>query len=101
MLLIGVKVRDQLRRNVFTTQVQLKSLIKKEGNHSIVMKIPAAILVPNKYTIIVGLHIPNQEMIINLEAPVQFSIEETGSDFFQYQGVDFGCVIVNCNWEII
>jgi lipopolysaccharide transport system ATP-binding protein len=98
-LLIGVRVRDQLRRNIFTTQSPLNSLIKKEGNYDIVMKIPPAVLVPNNYTIIAGLHIPNQEMVTQIEAPIQFSIEETGSDFFQYQGNDYGCVVVNCDWK--
>jgi lipopolysaccharide transport system ATP-binding protein len=98
---MGIRVRDQLERNIFTTQTQLNNFVKKEGSCDLLIKIPASVLVPNKYTIIVGLHIPNQEIVVHLESPVQFSIEETGSDFFQYPGVDNGCVIVNCDWKII
>jgi lipopolysaccharide transport system ATP-binding protein len=100
-LAMGIRVKDQLERNIFASNIQLNTLIGKEGNYTILYKIPASILVPNNYSTHVALHIPNQEFITRLESPVQFSIEETGSDFVQYPGVDNGCVIVNCDWNIL
>jgi lipopolysaccharide transport system ATP-binding protein len=99
-LVISLRIKDQLERNIFTTQVPINTLIEKEGNYDIIVKIPAAILVPNKYSPNIALHIPNQELVTELISPVQFSIEETGSDFFQYLNVDYGCVNVKCNWKI-
>ena len=61
--------------------------------------IPSSVLVPNKYEIIVGFHKVNVELIQLLESPVQFVIEETGTNFFQYNGNDYGCVFINCNWR--
>jgi hypothetical protein len=30
---------------------------------------------------------------------LSFEILETGSDSHIYQGVDYGCVFVDCNWS--
>jgi lipopolysaccharide transport system ATP-binding protein len=98
-LVLGVRVRDHLERNVFTTNVQLNTMIKKEGSYILKVSIPPSILVPNKYSIHTALHIPNQKFIVSLDSPVTFSIEETGTDFFQYAGTDYGCVNINCDWE--
>jgi len=97
--LLGFRVRDQIERNVFTTQIPLNQVVKAPGEHEVFVTIPAAILVPNRYEIVVGFHKVNVELIEYLEAPVQFTIEETGTDFFQYAGNDYGCVSIKCNWE--
>ena len=61
--------------------------------------IPPSILAPNKYDLIVGLHRVNIEIIRELDAPVQFIVEETGTEFFQYADKDYGCVFVDCKWD--
>lgn len=97
--LIGFRVRDSLERNVFTTQIAINQIVSKSGEYELSATIPASVLVPNQYELVVGFHKVNVEVIQHLDAPVQFSIEETGTDFFQYAGNDYGCVFINCKWE--
>jgi len=97
---LGVLVRDQLERNVFTSQVSVSQFANKAGEYDLVVTIPDSFLVPNKYELVVALHKPNVEMVQYLKAPVQFTIEETGTEFFQYSGNDYGCVFINCKWNI-
>ncbi len=94
----GIRVKDQLERNIFTSELQINSLINKEGIHQLSVEIPEKILVPNKYFLNFALHKPNIELIQFLEGPVQFVIEETGTGFFKYNGLDYGCVMINCKW---
>ena len=97
--ILGIRVKDQLERSVFTSEVQINNFIKQEGLLQISVEIPAKVLVPNKYQLVVGFHKINVELIQYLEGPVQFLIEETGTDFFKYAGNDYGCVFINCKWE--
>lgn len=97
---LGVRIKDQRERNVFTTQISIKEIISKSGLQTIEVTIPNKFLVPNNYTLIVGFHVPNQEVIRILET-VSFTIEETGTDFYQYAGNDYGCVFVDCKWKAI
>ena len=95
----GIRVRDHLERNIFSSEVQINTLINNEGIHQLSVEIPEKILVPNKYFLNFALHKPNVELIQFLESPVQFVIEETGTGFFKYNGTDYGCVMINCKWS--
>jgi lipopolysaccharide transport system ATP-binding protein len=94
----GFRVKDQMERNIFTSEVQVSDFITQEGIVELNVAIPAKFLVPNKYQLVVGFHVVNLEMIKYLEGPVQFIIEETGTDFFKYAGNDYGSVFVDCKW---
>jgi lipopolysaccharide transport system ATP-binding protein len=96
---LGFRVKDQLERNVFTSQIAIDKLANQPGEFVFSCVIPSSILVPNKYELMVGFHKVNVELIQYLESPVRFTIEETGTDFFQYSGNDYGCVFVDCKWE--
>ena len=95
--IISIRIKDQKERNVFTTERKInevKGVIKK-----FTVNIPGELLVPNSYFPIVAFHVPNTEIITYLENTISFVIEETGTGFFQYNGYDYGCVFVNCNWD--
>jgi lipopolysaccharide transport system ATP-binding protein len=96
---LGIRVRDQLERNVFSSQIEVKQLAHTSGEFIFKCTIPSSVLVPNRYELVVGLHKINVELIQYLEAPVQFTIEETGTYFSQYIGNDYGCEFVDCKWE--
>jgi len=96
---LAIRVKDQTERNVFTTQLDLSSIFDKPGVYNVKATIPGNILVPNQYTPLVALHVPKVEILSYLDDKLTFEIEETGTDFFQYAGTDYGCVLVNCKWE--
>lgn len=97
---LGIRVKDQTERNIFSSELYIKDVIDKEGEYTLQVNIPSALLVPNTYNLVVGYHIPNKELIKVLDTPVSFEIEETGTNFAQYNGNDYGCVFVNCKWEL-
>jgi lipopolysaccharide transport system ATP-binding protein len=97
--MFGIRVKDQLERNIFTSEISIKDFHDGNDMLGLSIKIPRKFLVPNKYTLVVGLHMVNTELISYLENPVQFIVEETGTKFFQYSGNDYGCVYIECNWK--
>lgn len=98
---IGIRVVDSNEITIFTTQVQLSTLLSKNGLYTLEVKLPTKFLVPNKFKLTFGMHIPNVLMIDYLEECLSFEIVETGSDFHIYSGKDFGCVIVDCDWNLV
>lgn len=98
---IGVRIVDANEIKIFTTQLELSSVIEKEGIYEFIVNMPSKFLVPNNFTITIGLHIPNILMIDLLEGCLSFEIVETGSDFHIYGNKDFGCVFVDCNWNLV
>ncbi|RSK36038.1 ABC transporter ATP-binding protein [Hymenobacter metallilatus] len=98
---LGFRIKDQTERNVFTSQIAIQDITDQAGTYTVQAVIPHSTLVPNRYTPILALHIPNVEVAAYLEDSVSFEIEETGTDFFQYAGNDYGCVFVDCKWSLI
>lgn len=98
---IGFRVVDLKEQIIFTTEFKLSSKIERAGIYSFEVEIPHKCLVPNTYYLNFGLHMPNVIMIDYLENCLSFQIVETGSDFHIYQGRDFGCVFVNCEWNVV
>lgn len=98
---LGFRVKDQLERIVFTSEIVLNESIKKAGEYCFKISLPKETLVPNDYRITLALHIPNKELIREFKGVVAFKIEETGSELNRYAGNDYGCVILNCDWNLI
>lgn len=99
---LGFRVKDKMERVVFTDMANLNDPSKVHYNENFAeaeYTIPGGILAPNTYGITFGLSIPNQTIAEYLEDAVSFEVEETGSDFFQYKGVDYGCVIIKGTWS--
>jgi lipopolysaccharide transport system ATP-binding protein len=96
---LGFRIKDQLERNIFTSEVVVGDYFSGSDLIKIEAKIPSNFLVPNNYQVIIGFHKVNVQIIRYLDAELSFSIEETGTDFFKYAGNDYGCVFVNCEWS--
>lgn len=97
--LIGFRIKDQYERVIFSSESSCTNLGASEGVNDCMVKLPAGVLVPNEYRVIVGYHVPNQEVISLLEDIVSFKIEETGSEMQSYIGSDYGCIVLKCNWS--
>ena len=95
---LGFRVVDKNERIIFTSNLGIIDLIKTVGFHEIEVKLPVKFLAPNAFNITFGLHVPNVQSIDYIENCLSFEIIETGSDFHIYQGVDYGCVIIDCEW---
>jgi len=98
---IGFRVVDRDERVIFTSEIKLTNEIDKAGFHQFEVKLPKLFLVPNKFNLTFGMHIPNVLMIDYLVDCLSFEIVETGSDFHIYGNADYGCVFADCDWNII
>ncbi len=98
---LGFNVVNENAVKVFSSQFELYDKINESGTVTLMVKLPQSVLVPNKYTVNVGLHIPNQIVIKKLQNIVGFNILETGSELYKYQGNNIGCVLLNCDWTVL
>lgn len=98
---IGFRVVDRNERVIFTSEIKAATEIVQAGLHQFEVKLPVQFLVPNKYRLTFGIHIPNVIMIDYLDECLSFEIVETGSDFHIYGNADYGCVFVDCQWDMI
>lgn len=95
---MAIKVADQRERVVFSNQINLNTFNKKSISN-LTCTIPKNLLVPNNYKVTVAFRIPNGEVFTYLEEIVNFNVVETGSELHQYDGSDYGCVFVGCDWN--
>lgn len=97
---LGLRLKDNLERNIFTSTCELEN--DNDNDEKIIkITIPNSLLVPNSYRVTIGFHIPNVEIINILDDIVSFNIEETGSKLAKFTTNDYGCVFVDCNWDIV
>jgi len=96
----GFRVIDKNEKVIFSSEIKISEMIQKAGLHEFNAQIPSKFLVPNIYSISFAFHVPNLKYIDYLENCFSFDIVETGSDFHIYQGADYGCVFVNCDWSV-
>jgi lipopolysaccharide transport system ATP-binding protein len=98
---LGFRVVDRNERVIFTSEIKLATEIDIAGLHQFEVKLPEQFLVPNKFKLTFGLHLPNIALIDYREECLSFEIVETGSDLHIYNNSDYGCVFVNCDWNLI
>ncbi len=96
---LSIILKDQTERRVFASDFKLNLITSQSGKTTLRAIIPGNLLVPNRYIPIVAMHVPNKEVISYFDNQVMFEIEETGSKFAQFTGLDYGCVIVDCKWD--
>jgi lipopolysaccharide transport system ATP-binding protein len=96
---LSFNVVDRNERKIFTSEIMVDNLINISGFHELEVKLPVKFLVPNKFNLTFAIHQPNVILIDYLVNCLSFEIVETGSNSHIYQGVDYGCVFVDCNWS--
>ena len=96
---LGFRLTDKNEKVIFTSEIELASIIEFEGFHKFEIKLPIKFLVPNKFNLTFALHIPNVALIDCLNDCLSFEIIETGSNLHKYSNTDYGCVFVDCEWE--
>ena len=69
------------------------------GKHTFLIKVPAPFLAPGDYSLTAAAHRPNIEIFDSYESLLDFQIEETGSDMWQYSGRGFGSILVKLPWH--
>ena len=97
---ISLRVYNSSGIPIFTTnRSSCLSSNVPEGTHVSQVEIPQLLLSPGTYSITIGAHVPNIEVLSSYESLMSFEVEETGSEMSLYSGAAFGVVLVNCSWK--
>ena len=68
------------------------------GIRSYEVEIPSYFLAPGTYSLHVGIHRPNIETLDVHDGILRFTVEESGSEMWRYQGQRYGSILVNFPW---
>jgi lipopolysaccharide transport system ATP-binding protein len=97
---IRVAVRDS-KRNVFTTDMEL---VTQNGNIPDELRatvvIPAGVLRPEQYYFKLATYLPNQAIFDLVDDALSITVIDGGSKYAVSEGLDYGCVFVDCKWVI-
>ncbi len=97
---VRIAVRDSKRR-VFTTDTEL---IDPNENISDTVcakaVIPAGLLRPECYFFTVATYLPNQIIFDFVEDALLVTVIDGGSKYAASEGLDYGCVFVDCKWSL-
>jgi len=97
---VRISVRDS-KRNVFTTDTEL---IAQEGQPPGELRvkavIPAGLLRPEEYFFKLAVYLPNQIIFDIVEDALSVTVMDGGSKYAASEGLDYGCVFVDCKWSI-
>ena len=99
---IGFRIDNSLKVPIFTSnmsQAMGRSDLLAVGENTFLVPVKGNFLAPDLYSLTVGLHRPNQEIYEMREHALNFRIEESGSDMWQYHGSNYGNVLVDFQWR--
>ena len=97
---ISLRVYNSAGVPIFTTN-RSSSIFSEaiEGINILEVEIPSLFLVPGSYSIDIGTHIPNVEVISHYQSLLTFEVEETGSEMALYKDSSYGVVLVDILWK--
>jgi lipopolysaccharide transport system ATP-binding protein len=101
---IGVRFHNAIGQPLFTCNLSdSKEALEKltPGVHSFLIEIPEHFLAPDNYTLTIGIHRPNVEVLDYHEYLLNFRVEESGSKMWQYRGTRYGNILVRFPWRHI
>jgi len=87
---------------LFTSNLSsaLKSLAEFHPREYVFMVlIPCYFLAPDTYSIHVGAHRPNVEVLDFHDSVLTFRVEESGSEMWQFHGKGYGNILVHFPWQ--
>ena len=97
---IGFKVFNSSGIAIFTVDRSFHLSSELDiGTYVAEVEIPPLFLSPGSYSINIGAHVPNVEIVSYYQSLMSFEIEETGSRMALYKGLEIGVVLVNFPWK--
>lgn len=96
---ISITLLDKFQARVFTTVRKLSELANLNTNEIILkVSIPKNLIAPNKYSFRYALFNDAGKVYDLLEGVNNIKIIDTGTIMTKYEGVDYGSVIMECDW---
>jgi lipopolysaccharide transport system ATP-binding protein len=92
---LAMRLIDKSKRAVFTIHDKLINYYDNNELINLIIKIPKKFLTPGRYSWIMCINHPGVRLYDLQDDALPFTVYETGSDFAQYEGADYGCVFAN------
>jgi len=96
---IGISLRNS-KVKIFTTDTKFPSKIgsySEKITFSVI--IPAGLLRPGKYFFSIATYLPNLNIIDSIDDALSMTVVDGGSKYAANEGLDYGCVFVDCKWN--
>ena len=98
-LLVGIAMQDKFNNRVFTVLKEIQyfkisNVDKIEGY----LVLPNRLFAPNHYSFVFALWAKNGEVHDNVDGVCQIKIHDDGTDLANYEGDDYGNVIIKPEW---
>jgi len=97
---LGFFVKDHRGRKIFTVNYPEWSRVGDNNKTvRVTAKIPVGLLVPGKYVFTIAVSIARVGVVDLVEDVLPITIIDGGSEFYAYEGGDYGCVFTECEWS--
>ena len=97
--ILSVALQDKYGNRIFTIHKPLNQLETKDNRLTGTMIIPANFIAPNIYTFHFAIVKSDGKVFDIHEGQCRIRIADTGTPFSQYEGRDYGNIIISCKWE--
>jgi lipopolysaccharide transport system ATP-binding protein len=97
--ILSLALLDKYGSRVFTIHKPLKELKSENNTYKGILRIPAELIAPNFYSFHFALVKTDGHVYDIHEGQCRMRIADTGTPFSQYEGKEYGHIILNCSWE--
>jgi lipopolysaccharide transport system ATP-binding protein len=98
--ILSLALQDKYGNRIFTLHKPLKELRRDGDFLSGSMFIPAELIAPNFYSFHFAVVLTDGKVFDIHEGQCRMRVADTGTPFSQYEGRDYGSIIINCDWQI-
>lgn len=99
-LLFGIALLDKHESRIATIVKPITQLISSEDyKYYGTLVFPPNLLAPGKYSFLLALWLKSGEVYDLVENTCDVNIHETGSNMSDFEGDDYGTIILNCQWK--
>jgi len=95
---IGFALLDKYGQRVFSNYFFLKQVWNGPGTYNVSVKLPNGLIAPNSYSFLAALLVEGQLFDL-IEEFGDIKIVDTGTALAMYEGMDYGNIIVDCEWR--
>lgn len=96
---LGVTIQDQQTNFISTVVASVKQFSRQGSLVLAHLVVPSSILAPNKYSFRVALFEGRLSPLDVVESACSFRVIDTGSSMAQFEGLNYGSVIIPFRWE--
>lgn len=96
---LGVTIQDQQTNFISTVVASVKQFSRQGSLVLAHLVVPSSILAPNKYSFRVALFEGKLSPLDVVESACSFRVIDTGSSMAQFEGLNYGSVIIPFRWE--